>query len=352
MADPNADRSFRYPRAIKELIREREIGVGDGSLHSVEVKVMDTKIFEKLLKYVTSSFASFRGQNVLKFASKNRAYYHIQSLFPAFIVKQMEAEIRNSMPTAAASSISVSMDQVCYSPFRFAQGIGGNISDRIDHPNLSVEVDKQHLSMLSQFIHAFHAGIGKDYCYCKGTILETVSDIHEKDWNGVTVPHSDFDTARSLHSDRQPFTLFMPLSEPANLIMSSVGCMAPKLSITKADVNVTCNSGDLILFAWHQYHRTGIPAIFNTTNKNGQPKKTKPNLRFHMMLSTDSVDITAESEETVSLHPSFTQMLSQCGSPEETKKPKVGKKPKVANTSKKPANSVTIRAQPSSEPTA
>ena len=155
--------------------------MGDGSLHSAEVKVMDTKIFEKLLKYVTSAFASSRGQNVLKFASKNRAYYHIQSLFPAFIlVKQVEAEIRNSMPTAAASNISVSMDQVCYSPFCFAQGIDGKISDHIDHPNLLVEVDKQHLSMLSLFIHAFHAGIGKEYCYCKGTILETVSDICEK----------------------------------------------------------------------------------------------------------------------------------------------------------------------------
>ena len=80
-----------------------------------------------------------------------------------------------------------------------------------------------------------------------------------------------------------------------------------------------------------------------------QPKKTKPNLRFHLMLSTDSVDITAESEETVSLHPSFTQMLSQCGSPEETKKPKVGKKPKVANTSKIPAKVVQRRSQRISE---
>ena len=59
---------------------------------------MDTKIFEKLLKYVTSAFASSRGQNVLKFASKNRAYYHIQSLFPAFIDEQMEAEIKKNLP--------------------------------------------------------------------------------------------------------------------------------------------------------------------------------------------------------------------------------------------------------------
>ena len=259
--------------------------------------------------YVTSTFASSRGQNVLKFASKNRAYYHIQSLFPASIVKQMEAEIKKSMSTAAASSISVSMDQVSYSPFRFAQGIDGEISDRIDHPKLSVQIEKQHLSMLSLFMRTFHAGIGKEYCYCKGTILETISDIRERDWNGNTVPHSDFDSARSLHSECQPFTfLFMPLSEPANLIMSSVGCMAPKLTITKADVNVTCNSGDLILFAWHQYHRTGTPAVSNTrTNKNGQPKKTKPNLCFHLRCSrlADSVDITAETEETVSLHPSI-----------------------------------------------
>ena len=96
------------------------------------------------------------------------------------------------------------MDQVRYSPFRFAQGIDGKISDRIDHPKLSVEVEKQHLSMLSLFIRAVHAGIGKDYCYCKGTILETVSDIHKKiEMTTLPVPHtSDFDATRSLHSER------------------------------------------------------------------------------------------------------------------------------------------------------
>ena len=116
----------------------------------------------------------------------------------------------------------------------------------------------------------------------------------------------------------------MLLSEPVNLLMSSVGCMAPKLTITKVDVNVTSHSGDLILFARYQYHRTGTPAVFNTTNKNGPPKKTKPNLRFHLMFSTESVDITAESEETVSLHPSFTP---------------------VANTSKIPAKKVQRRSK-------
>ena len=38
MTDPNPHHTFCYPRAIKELIREKETGVGNGSLHSVELK--------------------------------------------------------------------------------------------------------------------------------------------------------------------------------------------------------------------------------------------------------------------------------------------------------------------------
>ena len=286
---------------------------------------MDTKIFEKLLKYVTSAFASSRGQNVLKFASKNRAYYHIQSLFSTFIVEQMEAEIKKNLPTAS-TSISVSMDQVRYIvPFTLPKVLMGKLVTALITPNCQWKLRNSTWACCPYLSAPFMLALARTIAAVRGQSLRQYQ-IFMKKIGTTTLCHI--------------VTLMLQEACILNTNLSPCLCPCPNqwtwschqldawpqnwLSPRWLDVNVTSHSGDLILFSRHQYHRTGTPAVFNTTNKNGPPKKTKPNLRFHLMFSTESVDITAESEETVSLHPSFTP---------------------VANTSKIPAKKVQRRSK-------
>jgi hypothetical protein len=131
--------------------------------------------------------------------------------------------------------------------------------------------------------------------YMKGSVLSTTTGIEQKDWY-PTILHSDFQVSPTLHAEntREPMTFFMALGpDPVALQLGSLTTHPKPVGRIAREKTVILEQGDIILFSWRQWHRTGMPLRW----------PSQSNLRFHVMLTPDRNDVSGRAVVHEHPHP-------------------------------------------------
>jgi hypothetical protein len=294
-------RTFSYPKTLKKAVKEREIQLENGPVEETRLREINDHVFELCLTYLESNLSK-KSEAILKTLDecRNQASRRFNSVFPPFIVKMLDDEVRKHL-TPEVSSINVAHGQVGYVSFEFApaptsQGRIEEADNRVDHHHLSVRMGKKyHLKLMSRLITAIYRGLGYRFKYCKGAVLTTTPNINADEWEKNTIAHCDFEPLKFLRTGCMPFTFYMPLQTPVILVMSSICCKYMETKKIRIETEVELEPGDFLLFSCRQFHRTGCPVSFPTTTCR----------RVHFMMTADQNDIKEEDEEEVYLHPTY-----------------------------------------------
>ena len=150
-----------------------------------------------------------------------------------------------------------------------------------------------HLPLLSSLIWCITEGLAHlplPLTHIKGAILCGIESLKE-DEHLEAILHSDFPADRSFFpsGSPQPMTVFFHLGpDPLELLMGSLTTRV-KEHHTRAEESIILQPGDMALWSWRQWHRSGRPISFPTI----------PNYRFHLMLAARDEDV---QDDTVDIH--------------------------------------------------
>jgi len=161
-----------------------------------------------------------------------------------------------------------------------------------------------HCKLITKWVHLVLyrrlAGCipGKELMFIKGALINTTEGIEWADWPPKgAVFHQDFPKEDDDEREVDPLTVMTCLGGETPLDMGPVA-KNPKASDEgiKVKATVAPQAGDTCIFSWRQWHRTGTPRKFPTTE----------NLRMHFMLSNREKDV--DGEAITQLHPNRTNM--------------------------------------------
>ena len=112
--------TFSYPKTLKKAVKEREIQLENGPVEETRLCEINDNVFELCLTYLESNLSK-KSEAILKTLDecRNQASRRFNSVFPPFIVKMLDDEVRKHL-TPEVSSINVAHGQVGYVSFEFA----------------------------------------------------------------------------------------------------------------------------------------------------------------------------------------------------------------------------------------
>lgn len=137
---------------------------------------------------------------------------------------------------------------------------------------------------------------GKELMFIKGALINTTEGIERADWPPKgAVFHQDFPKEDDYEREVDPLTVMTCLAGETPLDMGPIA-KNPKASDEgiKVKATVVPQAGDTCIFSRRQWHRTGTPREFPTTE----------NLRMHFMLSNREKDV--DGPAITQLHPDTT----------------------------------------------
>ena len=129
------------------------------------------------------------------------------------------------------------------------------------------------------------------YHFGHGAVLVSHDHIKKTNWKDTAL-HTDFPDHLKQFPNSNPFTFFVCLGpNPIPLDFGSIST-SQRPDRKRSLSTVILAPGDIVLFSWRQFHRTGYPLKFPTCG----------NYRFHVLVSEIEGAVQPEADTVVQLH--------------------------------------------------